>query len=40
MLAENSIVNRSCRNRGSKNYEDRCAAVLGGWKINWRTVLN
>ena len=30
LLAENSIVNRSCRNRGSKNYEDRCAAVFGG----------
>ena len=29
LLAEQSIVNGSCRNRGSKNYEDRCAAVFG-----------
>ena len=34
LLVEKSIVNRSCRNRDSKNYEDRCAAVFGGWKMS------
>ena len=30
LLAENSVVNRSCRNRGNKNCGSCCAAVLGG----------
>ena len=29
LLAEKSIVNRSCRNRGNKNCGSCCAAVLG-----------
>lgn len=30
LLAEKLIVNRSCRNCGSKNYGSCCAAVLAG----------
>ena len=30
LLAEKSIVNRSCRNRGNKNCGSCCAAVFGG----------
>ena len=30
LLAEKSLVNRSCRNRGNKNCGSCCAAVLGG----------